>query len=271
MLDQLEAQVAAIQDSATFRAFLDVQARFHHYSWGNVGLILAQKPDATRVAGYRAWQALGRQVLKGEQAIKIFVPMRRKAENAETGDEERRLFFGVGNVFDLAQTDGNPLPQVDMPILAGDEGGHLYENLATVARDKGIAVERRGDLGAGMTETMGFYRPGARPSIVVREAAPLQMTKTLAHELGHHFSGKHETYTEHRDAHETVAEASAYVVLAHFGLDSGARSFPYVATWAKERTVLREALGAIQGVANILITRVEAQHGLPTLQPEVSA
>lgn len=259
LLDRLDAQVGAIQDSDSFRAYLDVQARFHSYSFGNTLLILGQRPGATRVAGYRAWQALGRQVKRGEQAIRIFVPMTKKVENLETGEEERRTFFGVGSVFDIAQTEGEPLPQVEVPVLAGDDGGQLYDRLATVAEADGVTVERARDFGAGMSGTMGFYRPGEHPAIVVREAAPLQMTKTLAHELAHHLTGKHETYGELRAEHEMIAEASAYVVLAHFGFDSGARSFPYIAVWAKERTALREVLGTIQGVANTLISRVEAQ------------
>lgn len=185
--------------------------------------------------------------------------------------KKRRLFFGVGNVFDISQTEGDPLPRVEVPILEGDAGGHLYDGLAALARDAGITVARTRNLRTGMTEAMGVYRPGPRPRIVVREAPQLQMTKTLAHELAHHVTGTHETYDEYRDAHETIAEATAYVTLAHFGLDSGARSFPYVATWAKERAALRAVLGTIQGVANTLITRVEAQHGLPTPRTEGGA
>jgi antirestriction protein ArdC len=266
LLDRLDAQVGAIQDSDSFRAYLDVQARFHAYSWGNVCLILGQRPEASRIAGYRAWQGLGRQVKRGETAIRIVVPMAKKAENPDTGDEERRTFFSVGHVFDIAQTEGEPLPQVEVPILEGDEGGQLYERLAAAAQADGVAVERTRDLGAGMTDTMGFYRPGEHPTIVVREASPLQMVKTLAHELSHHLTGKHETYGELRAEHETIAEASAYVVLAHFGLDSGERSFPYVATWAQDRAVLRGVLGTIQGVANTLITHVEEQHAVSASQ-----
>src|SRR5438876_6872473 len=74
-LARLEEAVTGIQDSESFRRYLDAQARFHHYSWGNVLLILAQRPDAARVAGYRTWQALGRQVRRGEKGIRILVPL----------------------------------------------------------------------------------------------------------------------------------------------------------------------------------------------------
>jgi hypothetical protein len=74
----------------------------------------------------------------------------------------------------------------------------------------------------------------------------------------------HETYSEKREEHETTAEAVAYVVLAHFGLDSGTRSFPYIATWAKDTTTLKGALGTIQAVASAIIGRIEE---LPSHEP----
>src|SRR5947207_11329971 len=97
VLTRLEQAVGQIQDSETFRAYLDVQARFHRYSWSNVALILAQRPDATQVAGYNAWLRMHRYVHRGEKAIKIIVPMRKKVER-EDGQEESKLFFGAGNV-----------------------------------------------------------------------------------------------------------------------------------------------------------------------------
>jgi hypothetical protein len=262
LLDRLEAQVGLIHDSDSFRRYLDVQARFHAYSWGNVCLMLAQRPDATRVAGYVAWQQLGRQVMKGERAIKIVVPMPKKMET-DAGEEATRLRFGVGNVFDLSQTDGEPLPDVTVPVLEGDAGGHLYDALEQVARADGVTVERRGDYAPGMPDRMGHYEPGAKRIVVRAGVAQLQQTKTLCHELAHHVTGKHETYGAFRDEHETIAEATAYVVLAHFGLDSGARSFPYIATWAQDRTILKRVLGTIQGVAGTIVSQIEAQHGIP--------
>src|SRR3954454_4165647 len=91
ILARLEQAVGAIQDSDTFRAYLDVQARFHHYSPGNVALIMAQRPDATQVAGYNAWLKMHRFVKRGEKAIKIIVPMTKKYKT-EDGDDESKLF-----------------------------------------------------------------------------------------------------------------------------------------------------------------------------------
>src|SRR3954467_13798844 len=105
VLARLEKAVGQIQDSESFRSYLDVQARFHRYSWSNVALILAQRPDATQVAGYNAWLKMHRFVRRGEKGMRIIVPMRKKVE-AEAGEDESKLFFGTGAVFDISQTDG---------------------------------------------------------------------------------------------------------------------------------------------------------------------
>jgi len=243
-LRRLEAAVAAIQDSESFRQYLDMQARFHRYSFGNVLMIHAQRPGATFVAGYATWQQLGRQVRKGEKAIRIIVPMRRKVEGEdEAGDG--RLFFGTGAVFDVSQTEGDALPSVECPVLDGNEGAELYDRLLALASTEGLTVEIADSLDG---EMMGYYQPQQR-RIVVRRAAMRQMVKTAAHELAHHLGG-------HRDSNadsETTAEAVAYVVLSHFGIDSGERSFPYVATWSRDSTVLKEALGSIQRLSAKII------------------
>src|SRR5215211_4842458 len=103
LLQTLERQVESIHDSESYQKYLAVQSRFHKYSPGNVMLIAAQRPDATKVAGYKTWQSLGRQVLRGERGIRIMVPMPKKVEN-EDGSEEVTMRFGVGYVFDVAQT-----------------------------------------------------------------------------------------------------------------------------------------------------------------------
>jgi antirestriction protein ArdC len=269
----LDRAVSAIHSSDAFRAYLDVQARFHRYSYGNVLLILSARPTATRVAGYRAWQSLGRQVRRGERGIKILVPMKVREPGGQTtpdaGDAvepaampkdhgpsadpasvRRRLLFGVGTVFDISQTDGEPLATIDVPVLTGTDGAALYGRMEAAARKDGLTVER-GNLRLTRPETMGFYSPTER-LIVVREAAQIQMTKTLAHELAHH-------YGDHRLSNaesETIAESVAYVTLAHYGLDSGLRSFPYVATWSQQPAILRAALHQVETVSRSLIDRV---------------
>lgn len=196
-----------------------------------------------------------RFVKRGEHGIKIIVPMTKKVRT-EDGDEESRLFFGIGNVFDYSQTDGEDLPKVDVPVLAGEEGAELYGRLVQVVAAEQLEL-RAGDPDKMGREQMGYYSPRER-LIVVRDNPMLQKTKTLAHELGHHFAGHGtEGDSSPRQEQETVAESVSYVTLAHFGLDSGERSFPYIATWAKDQNTLKSALGQIQKVSATLIERVE--------------
>lgn len=252
-LARLERAVAGIQDSTTFRRYLEAQARFHEYSWGNVMLIMAQNPEASRVAGYRAWESMGRQVRKGEKAIRIIAPsFYKKKELDEHGDEQEleRISFRAVPVFDISQTDGEPLPDIAVPVLDGNQGAALYGRMEALALTQGVTVHRGSERFTG--QMMGFYLPTPK-EIHVRKASQLQMTKTLAHELAHHFGG----HEDSDPATETVAESVAFVVLAHHGLDSGERSFPYIATWAQDTTVLKAALGTIQALSATIIDHLE--------------
>lgn len=141
-LDGLAKAVDDVRASETFQQFLDVQARFHKYSWHNTFLICMQRPDATQVAGYRTWQKLGRQVRKGESGIMIFAPCPWKREKeTETGETETEqgIYFRAVHVFDVAQTDGDDLPHIDVPTVnvAADR---LLADTVRVADSREIAV-----------------------------------------------------------------------------------------------------------------------------------
>lgn len=255
-VDQLDKSVSAIQDSDTFRAYLTAQAKFHHYSFGNVLLILAQKPDATRVAGYRAWQSMDRVVKKGEKSIGILAPLIKKVEDPKSGEEERRVFgFRRASVFDYSQTYGEPLPEVPVPVLDSEAGKELYDRLEGVARDERLTVDRGSERFTGRPNTMGWYDRNRRLIAVRADVSQLQATKTLAHETAHHFAQHQVSGAES----ETEAEGVAYVVLAKYGLDSGERSFPYVATWAQNKDTMRAALGQIQRLSQAIIGRLEPE------------
>src|SRR5215213_9316364 len=111
VLAKLEEGTEAILTSEGFAAYLKTLAKFHSYSFTNVLLIQTQRPDATLVNSYARWKRLGRQVTKGETGIRIFFPIFRTGEDPLTGEEERHLVsFGIGSVFDIAQTEGDPIP-----------------------------------------------------------------------------------------------------------------------------------------------------------------
>ena len=126
VLATLERGIAAILDGEEFARYLATLARFHMYSPKNVALIHVQNRDATRVAGYRAWQTLGRQVRKGERGIRIVVPYRARVASVEDDGQEQEIVtgWGIGHVWDVAQTDGKPLALPPIHgALTGDADG----------------------------------------------------------------------------------------------------------------------------------------------------
>jgi antirestriction protein ArdC len=254
-LQTLEAGIASLTDSESFKQYLTAMSRLHQYSFGNVCLILSQRRDAQQVAGYRTWQALGRQVKRGEKGIAILVPHKVKIEPEEKGQDPVYIVrnFGVGYVFDVKQTDGEDLPVPPMPERLTSEseaGTALYAQLARYATDQGASVIRQ-DTGSAY----GFYVPGKRVIAVHQLLSGDQAAKTLAHEVAH-FTAEHNHFMPREDA-ETIAEASAFVVLSHAGIDTSQYSFPYISLWAKDKDVLRRNLAGIQKTATTIISGIE--------------
>ncbi len=181
--DSLTAQVEALVSGDDWARFLTVASRFHTYSPNNVWLILAQRRDATRVAGYRTWQKLGRQVNKGAKGIAILAPCvyrRRGVDEADPTENPAIVKvlrgFTVVHVFDEADTTGDPVPDVAPVLLEGD--GTLWDDLAAQVTSAGFTVSR-GDCGAA-----NGYTDFANHAVVVADhLSGRQMDKTLSHDL----------------------------------------------------------------------------------------
>jgi antirestriction protein ArdC len=223
LLAQLEEGILGLTSSERWRRHLDVQSRFHRYSYANALLIVAQRHDATRVAGFVTWRRLGRTVRKGEKAIWILAPMVVQDDTDAEKDRGVRGFRTVA-VFDVAQTDGEELPGV-CTTLAGDDPAGSYERLAALAASIGFRVEDR----VFTDGTNGDCSFSHRRIRVASDNAPAQRVKTLAHEVAH--AMLHEKY-ESRALAELEAESTAYVVCQVLGIDAADYSFGYVASWA---------------------------------------
>jgi len=250
-VESLAKAVDAVRASADFQAYLDVQARFHRYSWCNTMLIYSQRPNASQVAGYRAWQKLNRQVRKGEHGIRIFAPCPFKPANAKTGETDTGIFFRCVSVFDLSQTDGEALPTVDVPDLdtAADD---LLARLVRVAESRSIALAFKPQLG-------GAYGVSKHGAIDVDDShATGQQAKTLAHELAHEALHWEDKGTFTRTLAELEAESVAYVVCRHFDLDTSIRSAAYIALWDGNAKAMRESLARIADAARGIIDDAEA-------------
>lgn len=290
--DKLEALhahlVEAVADLATSEGWarmLAAAARFHDYSPSNVLLICAQRPEATRVAGIRTWNSLGRRVNRGEHGIAILAPCIYRAAPGETATANQRpesaaatpspleatadantpirqlRGFKVVHVFDVSQTAGEPLPDVEPTHLSGTGPDGLWEHLAGLVRDDGYRVERGPcPLGAN-----GYTDFTARVVRFRDDVDPAQATKTLAHELGHiradheHRFTDYATSTACRGQAEVEAESIAYLITAQAGLDAGAYSVPYLAGWSGgDVDVLRDAATRVIFVARCASARPPA-------------
>ncbi|MGO9458461.1 MAG: ArdC-like ssDNA-binding domain-containing protein [Acidimicrobiales bacterium] len=225
LVGRLVEGVARLAGTEEWRRHLDVQARFTTYSFGNVMLIADQCPQATRVAGFRAWQRMGRTVRRGERAIWILAPVvgRNKGDDGEPSQRVVRGFRHVP-VFDVSQTEGEDLPTV-CSRLEGDDPHGVYEGLVAAAASLGFAVEDA-SLPPGVN---GDCSHDLRRIRVEAANRPAQRVKTLAHEMAH--AVLHADFSD-RPLAELEAESTAYVVCQAVGLETGDYSFGYVATWA---------------------------------------
>ena len=230
--------------SETLKGYLKAMGRFHRYSVGNAILIQLQKPDATHVAGYRAWQKLGRHVKKGERGIAIMAPVvyRRKVQQDGGRDLEGEMIstFKTAYVFDISQTEGKPLPEF---ARAKVDPGVSLEMLERFVSDRGIKLER-GDLRIAEGVSIGgtillktSLAPADAFSVLVHE---------LAHELLHQDPGSR---PKDKTVREAEAEAVAYVVCQGIGLDINTVSSDYIQLYDGDKKTLIASLERIQRTA----------------------
>jgi len=211
-------------------------------------MIAHQRPDATHVAGYRKWLELGRHVKKGEKGIAILAPLsyRRKTEN-DDGEEitlHHVTGFRVVHVFDVSQTEGQPLPE-----LAGVSGDarELVPRIEKVIRRQGISLSYETLIGAEGYSAGGKIVGDERLQAEERFAV---LCHELGHEKLHQGQRRHETTKTIR---ETEAEAVAFVVCRAFGLESLTRSADYIQLHRGDVEVLAESLDFIRKVSAEII------------------
>lgn len=243
--DQLRAAVRAIETGDQWRTWLDFASRLHRYSFDNLMLIMAQRPDATAVASYTTWKSIDRQVLRGERSIKVLAPISRRKEitddqgqpvlDSDGRKQFRRSVVGYRpvSVFDIKQTSGSPLPGPVLPtLLEGTAPAGLWDALEREVSERGYRLLRAGsdELGGANGVTM----PGRREVWVRDDVDDAQAVKTLTHELAHILlhTGEDPAADPCRGIKEVEAESVAYLTLASHGVATGTYSFPYVAHWA---------------------------------------
>ena len=285
--DRIEAGIRDIFESGDmekYRNYLRTMSRFHNYSLNNQALIHLQRPDATYVAGYNRWRdKFSRHVLRGEKGITIIAPTpyKKKIEQEKLDPdtklpildadgkivtEEKEIeipMFRPVKVFDYAQTDGKPLPErVASPVANLTGSVENYEAfMEALRRSSPVPVEFK-PLPADMD---GYFSPKSQ-SITLREGmSEVQTVSAAVHEIAHaklHNYGLQqaaERKHKSRNTEEVEAESISFMVCAYFGIETGANSFGYVATWSKnaELPEFRASLDTISKTANGIITDVE--------------
>ena len=286
--DGIEQGIKELFQSDRYRQYLSVMSRFHRYSVNNTMLIYMQRPDASLVAGFQKWKhQFGRHVKKGEMGITIIAPtpFKKKIEevkldpdtNAPMLDkdgqqivEEKEIsipMFKPVKVFDVAQTDGKPLPHLAATLTGSVEQYDVF--VEALRRSAPVPIA----FAAIASNTDGYFSP-ADQTITIREGmSQVQTICAMVHEIAHSklhdyekqqaeaAAGKDgaEIIKKDRNTEEVEAESISYAVCQYYGIQTAENSFGYIATWSqgKELKELRASLETINKTASDLITDID--------------
>ena len=273
---KLEQAIEQACSAGGWRAYLTAQARFHRYSFRNLLLILEQSPNATRVAGFHDWLKHSRCVRKSEKGIAILAPMKWQKHDKDTGETTSGIGgFRVVYVFDIAQTDGEPLPerpQVHFTDGSSDHAAILTQTLTESLKRAGIPVLIQ-DLEPGH---FGSFNRVTKTITISSNLGDVQRFSTLVHESAHATLHAHpqqsldptpapnglgslpiEDAVRAKALKEFEAESVACVVLEHFGVDTLECSAGYLASYGATPEHLVKIGARVQACASQIIEAIE--------------
>jgi len=260
--EKLERGIREFFDSEKHKSYLKAMSRFHDYSLNNCILIASQAPDATLVAGYGTWKkSFERHVKRGETGIRILAPHIVKTEPDEiTGEVEQRIArFRPVTVFDVSQTEGEPLSDLVLAELQGTVAD--YDRLQKTLIDTSPASVTFRPI---PRSSKGSYHPKENRIELNPGMSEPQTIKTLIHEIAH-ATLHHERGNSTGGMRETEAESVAFIVCDRFGIDTSDYSFSYIAGYCdQDLKALRSSLDRIHGAAGQIIQKVKDQLQLPT-------
>lgn len=278
--DRLETGIQELFESERYKAYLTSMAKFHSYSFNNTLLIAMQ--GGQLVAGYNKWRDdFHRNVKKGEKAIKILAPapFKAKKEVPKLDAQGKQVIgrdgkpvtevqevqvpaFKIVSVFDVSQTEGEPLPSLGVEELTG--GVEQYQDFFKALEQTSPVPIGFEDIPGG---SHGYYHLTEKRIAIQEGMSELQTVKTAIHEIAHsklHAIDPEATPAEQAArpdsrTREVQAESVAYAVCQHYGLDTSDYSFGYVAGWSsgKDLQELRASLETIRATAHELITAID--------------
>lgn len=279
IVEQLEKGVSEVFESDQYKQYLQVMSKFHSYSYNNILLIAMQCPGATMVAGYESWQRLfKRHVSKGEKAIKILAPCPYKKvitqdvtdpithqplknSNGEVIKEKVQITipaFRPVSVFDVSQTEGEPLPEMaTVQELIGEVDG--FDTLQEIVESMAPCAVYHKDIEGS---AKGYYSPADNQIVIKNGLSQQQEIKTMIHEIAHsllHNSEKMKDKKISRNDMEVQAESVAYTVCSALGIDTSDYSFGYIAGWSNGKDIkeLKNALDLICDTSSSMIFHIE--------------
>ncbi len=280
--DRLEEGLKELFEGEKYKSYLNTMSKFHNYSANNIQLIEMQCPDATYVAGYKAWQRnFERHVNKGERGIRILAPapykIKEEQEKIDPVTNEPVLdrdgmpvmeeveikipAFRVVTVFDYSQTGGKELPGLGVSELYGDVERYR-DFMEALERVSPVPIRYEGMEG----DRKGYFIDLNHPISIKEGMSETQTAKTGVHEVAHaklHAKEieKETGISKDRETKEIEAESIAYTVCQHFGIDTSDYSFGYIAGWSsgKEMPELKSSLDTIRRTSSELIMGIETQ------------
>ncbi|MEK4715817.1 ArdC-like ssDNA-binding domain-containing protein [Sporosarcina sp. FSL K6-5500] len=273
---RLEEQLTQFANQEDFKRYLHFMASMRQYSIDNQILVFMQDPKATYVAGFQAWKKHQRFVQKGEKGIQIRAPIFEQHPVLDRATK-KPLYDEKGNpkmdtvlvrykwvtVFDIAQTDGEPLKVtrdfVNDRFQTDEDATALYENMKNYltqykqlnVAEKAYSIQEKG---------RGYYVPSTNEIVVnATENNPVAKLRTLIHEFAHaQLHGREGHFNEASRAHkEAQAESVACATMAYLGFDTSHFSLGYIATWAKDTDLMRQALTEIQATLEKTLATID--------------
>lgn len=280
--ERLEQGVKEIFTSERYTEYLNTMSKFHNYSFNNTLLITMQKPEATLVAGYQAWQKkFNRHVKRGEKGIQIIAPapIREKQEIekidpvtkepviGDDGQPETEIVemviprFRVTTVFDVSQTEGEPIAELEVPELTGSV--QFYDTFMQALQNISPVPIRMMNVEG---DAKGYYHQTEKYIAIKEDMSNVQTMKTGVHEVSHALLHDREVMDaegvlKDQTTKEVEAESIAYIVCNHFGLDTSEYSFTYIASWCESRDMkaLKASMDTIRKTSAEIIGNIETQ------------
>ena len=266
----LKEGIKEFLDSDKYKDYLTKMSQLNNYSNRNLRLILVQNPEARQVASFKQWKEnFGRNVKKGEKALRIFKPMTKikKDENNQpildkNGKPKTVTFFGLVPVFDVSQTEGKEMPKAPevKEQLTDLDYANLYRALMAIAKENDVSVRFE-----EMENSRRGYYSIPENQIVLRsnEMNKSQIIKTFLHEMAHaelHHADNPQKEKLTRSTAELQAESVAYVVSSYYGIDTSEYSFTYLSGWSADKETLADLeaqLDIVQQEAKSLMVRMD--------------